>query len=465
MHVIFAGAREVVGWLGVLDDPLLSYLGVSGEETGWFLAIVREAEARRFDVSWMRGMLRENAGRLFNPLRGLLVREYWRRLWVVQEIVHAKRVRLMCGSTSIVMGSLVRFLNAIFWATFDTPDEEIRVAALKGVELFTLYFTPLQDHLSAMKHIVYLGNNKRCRDLRDKLFGVRSLLPEELQECIDVDYSASVGDVYASATRKIIESVGALDGILWRPFQWDQTELCGDLDIPTWAISLIEENNMPTSECALGNTFRASAGFPAFYSFSGRQLETRGVRIGVIRQSRMNNLGRDQRMAFRFSDFIKHSRSWLEKIRWPCAAADIDRRTYAMTLLCGGWPELVERVERNVFGEMDELDDIQDRRLGEMLLPLAEREAMIFEPTRAGLLSGPYAEEGTTFKYMGLTSNRWVFEGDVVCVLLGFKTPVILKPVGDKYELIGDAYIRIYMDGEAMAGFSGDVDELESFTL
>jgi hypothetical protein len=34
-------------------------------------------------------------------------------------------------------------------------------------------------------------------------------------------------------------------------------------------------------------------------------------------------------------------------------------------------------------------------------------------------------------------------EGDVICILGNSKVPFVLRPVGDQYQLIGDAYIDV----------------------
>lgn len=55
--------------------------------------------------------------------------------------------------------------------------------------------------------------------------------------------------------------------------------------------------------------------------------------------------------------------------------------------------------------------------------------------------------------------------GDYVCVILGCDVPLVLRPVGDYYELIGDCYIDGIMEGEAMKDFEDRKIELETFRL
>jgi hypothetical protein len=48
------------------------------------------------------------------------------------------------------------------------------------------------------------------------------------------------------------------------------------------------------------------------------------------------------------------------------------------------------------------------------------------------------------FRYQGFHCIilKATTDGDIVCVLGNSEIPFILRPVGDKYELVGDAYVE-----------------------
>jgi hypothetical protein len=56
-------------------------------------------------------------------------------------------------------------------------------------------------------------------------------------------------------------------------------------------------------------------------------------------------------------------------------------------------------------------------------------------------------------------------EGDYVCVLLGCKVPVILRSVGDKFRIIGDAYVNGFMGGEALKGVEDGFEGMQDFLI
>jgi hypothetical protein len=66
--------------------------------------------------------------------------------------------------------------------------------------------------------------------------------------------------------------------------------------------------------------------------------------------------------------------------------------------------------------------------------------------------------------YIGQGTNRCKV-GDLVCVLLGCNLPVILRPVEDHYEFMGEAYLHDIMHGEAIQAMEEGKVQLESFEL
>lgn len=58
-------------------------------------------------------------------------------------------------------------------------------------------------------------------------------------------------------------------------------------------------------------------------------------------------------------------------------------------------------------------------------------------------------------------------DNDRVCILAGCTVPVLLRPQGDHYRLIGETFIYGKMDGEAMPDLSEDdlFDELCEFNI
>jgi hypothetical protein len=58
-----------------------------------------------------------------------------------------------------------------------------------------------------------------------------------------------------------------------------------------------------------------------------------------------------------------------------------------------------------------------------------------------------------------------ISSGGLVCGIFGCDVPLVLRPVGSHYELIGDCYVEGIMEGEAMEAvydYVAEVDEMEA---
>lgn len=66
--------------------------------------------------------------------------------------------------------------------------------------------------------------------------------------------------------------------------------------------------------------------------------------------------------------------------------------------------------------------------------------------------------------YIG-RSRRTVQKGDLVCLILGCATPMVLRPVGKNFEVVGEIYMEGMMHGEAMAIVEEEEMILQEFEL
>jgi hypothetical protein len=72
--------------------------------------------------------------------------------------------------------------------------------------------------------------------------------------------------------------------------------------------------------------------------------------------------------------------------------------------------------------------------------------------------------KGTSSLKIGLAPNT-TKNGDKVCILLGCRAPVVLRPEGHYHIILGDAYVHGCMHGEAMRGVEAGAEPLEDFFI
>jgi hypothetical protein len=55
--------------------------------------------------------------------------------------------------------------------------------------------------------------------------------------------------------------------------------------------------------------------------------------------------------------------------------------------------------------------------------------------------------------------------GDKIAILLGCSTPLVIRPGGDKFEVMGEAYVQGFMDGEALVLMESGACDIQTFVF
>jgi len=125
-----------------------------------------------------------------------LSRRWFRRIWVLQEVLVANRAIFLLGPLSIERGRLLavrRFSSQ--WTTSSHPI----------VPLFLLWM--MNFRALTMIEVLYLASWCDATDPRDKVYGLLGLLPEKFSRHIEPDYTKSVMEVYKDATVACINEI------------------------------------------------------------------------------------------------------------------------------------------------------------------------------------------------------------------------------------------------------------------
>ena len=56
-------------------------------------------------------------------------------------------------------------------------------------------------------------------------------------------------------------------------------------------------------------------------------------------------------------------------------------------------------------------------------------------------------------------------QGDLIAIIFGCSTPIIIRPKGEYFQVIGEAYVHGFMNGEAMQLLDDRKLHPQSFTL
>lgn len=195
MGRIYSQANQVLAWLGASCAAAMQFMDSPG--------FYDHTRVRRGDS------MKKRRGRHIDPPRSWVQQvqpfvqgSYWERLWVQQEIVLARKVVFVAGTTWIeadllsplIKGQSVRqhwaLKQAIERAQHERTAERDRTSA------------PDAGASVSLIHAINTFSAKQCVEVRDKVYGLQGMV--EGDERISVDYSLPVVDVFALVVSTLV---------------------------------------------------------------------------------------------------------------------------------------------------------------------------------------------------------------------------------------------------------------------
>lgn len=175
-------------------------VGLMGQIFGWAHQVLvwLGAEADGSDEAMIaidEGLVNGHLGEIETLLR----RPYWHRLWILQEVLMAGKVLVLCGNKMFPWQYLQDFHMPGPYDDDIIPDllniEPVPASLIKERALFSSH--------ERLGHILATFAGLHCQDPRDKVFGLLSLIRPSGR--ITVDYSMTAAEVFFAAVRKMLE--------------------------------------------------------------------------------------------------------------------------------------------------------------------------------------------------------------------------------------------------------------------
>ncbi|KAB5540270.1 heterokaryon incompatibility protein-domain-containing protein [Coniochaeta sp. 2T2.1] len=228
MQQIYGQASQVLVWLGELTDG-----GILG---------MRELQNRIWSQGWHQFKIDRKYGKPTLPwteqfttskgimnrsalvdeqsmgeIRELLDRPWWRRTWIIQEAVLARKIVIMCGPETTGWESVAAFFGRAAW----TSRVEVFGMPVHEKDFFPdrLYriISELRERWHAspesvqLLDVLYRFRQLECSNASDKIYGFLGIIPEVVSMGLVPDYQSTVGDVYWHFARQHIEKTRSLD--------------------------------------------------------------------------------------------------------------------------------------------------------------------------------------------------------------------------------------------------------------
>ncbi|MCJ1316840.1 hypothetical protein MMC15_002161 [Xylographa vitiligo] len=510
MNQIYSKAAKCVAWLGEEDDDtLLAFETIKRvKATGWNLNPLPDAPvAQRLlqsktltaEAEFRLSILED---RQWYTLRRLLGREWFSRLWILQEVVIPRVVYFKCGRYSCSQNELYLatfYLQQMRSSRADSCSEGLRGSASIDMSPNGIESCSIVHRLRCMKRsavpnqllstlLVESRAKYQCSNPHDRVYALLGLvaLVEDLR--IPVDYTESVAFTYTKATEVIIESYRSLRvfGALgskeakqvpglpsWVP-DWSMLEQSD----PVLAVSGFDAMN---SQLSHDRNFRASFFHPhkPRTTMDANQLITAGRVIDRI-QGDICRLSVMQYSLIGLEAVLLHFLPLFSKnYQWPpekCGEGCDDSPSAIQILLVQTLTALYSYgsdVEEHVLAmeNLDRLRHTAPEMLDAFASSVARGDEMQERPLELQdwLMQVAEISEACVSrivvelaKYrLGLCPQSCQ-QGDLVCILHGSNVPVLLRAQGNFYEVVGQCYVHGIMEGEAV---DWEEDEADLFTL
>lgn len=475
MGDIFKQASKVITWLGDADS-----------ESELAFSLLRDLKACLHDRNSCRKILKDKKNlQSLHGLYSLFYRDYWWRVWVIQEVTLAKTITIFCGGDLFPWSDLVAIQETL--ATHHLQDIDIIAHGIPELSVLRVsiesrgpraMFLSMGYGTSDLAQTLLKHRFKESSDPKDMIYSLIGLSSAHRDPRFVVDYSKSVCQVYTDVVEYVVATTKKLDIICAMPRGLNPYKLPSW--VPDWSFhgfgsSLLEHSSKHQFSAA--GTSEAEANVSSDKAI----LHARGFSIGSI-----TIIG----VACGMEDLEDESHAVIALHEW----------LKLVTGTTGEYIALWEGFCRNIMKEKCKPEELKEWTTKSDFLPWIlgtfVRAMVVARPDirlddhltyykdyRADWRSleedqvlGMILLKGVTemmfgrrifisdSKLLGLGPES-IVEGDAIAILLGCQLPMILRPKSDQYTYIGEVFVDGYMHGSAITELTDGYHELKDFAI
>ena len=397
--------------------------------------------------------------------------DWWRRVWIRQEIAMSRRATVLCGEQSLDWEDVTAIAHWLNLFTTDLDDKtregggRHRSGAYSAEDLQDFRQTLQVGGNVDLQTMLVHARNCEATDPRDKIFAVLGMVADNgvspdfygvAPGPILVDYNLTPVEVAKQAFKKLAVLNEGLDALI---FSQNPAQNKG---IPSWAPDIYSGfSAQPSRLKDMSTSLYRATGSRRHDYFRFSADNTLSVNVGIF--DTIENLSQSFPSGLKISDlddtmriFRREAFEWLENMRTDekyqvlmrTLTRDRDIRGRRLTSNVDGvdWSRFF-RIEHTDVGARTEFhylsrairrfqapadDDAESRAWLRLYSEsIGNRRLTLTEDGRLGLV--PTATESQ----------------DAVCIINGLDVPLVLRKINDtSYILIGEAYISGVMDGQ-----------------
>ncbi|KAI9763815.1 MAG: hypothetical protein M1840_009069 [Geoglossum simile] len=396
------------------------------------------------DISSARLLAHIPEPSIMDTLKDLFGRDWFTRVWIIQEIAAASYAIVQCGPHQIPWTTFsaackqLAHETSLSWTRHPYADTGFQRAfnivstlATKGIS--TKALREKRSLLSLLSEF----NVANATRAHDKVYGLLGLA-SEVQEtstsspALKAHYESPVEQVYTQVARYMIESSGNLRVL----------HAClgtGDMTLPSWVPDWSYSAwrcHEGTGECFQLPELSDTTPVAKFFE-CGRRIQVEGFAIGILKDV-MESLDADEREDLRVPMQIGKLfvGMMFNTVKRPLSWVGLGWFTY-----------LLGKIDAKLSAEVTSYFDFYQR----LKKKSQERDAPVMtlqEDESTSLLQQKRMSRNfwTTrlldFKYLNWPCQTWASRaetGDVLCLFRGADRPMLLRPCEDDWQLIGPA--------------------------
>ncbi|KAH6629262.1 heterokaryon incompatibility protein-domain-containing protein [Boeremia exigua] len=243
MHKIYSSCQRVLAWmgpsLGTTDFSSKQHSIISGMKLLQEIVERRLHDLRTYEASLVQqkdkpSQFLQISSENEVPLLSELLKHspYWRRVWIVQELVCAPRITMICGEQELEWTCVSSFLkDEPYFDAFHTMKtaENVSPHSLTDFGATLTEVKQIEDQRRAFRDgqlgsssdelfdVLARFRDKQATDPRDKIYALMGLLRNK--PYIEIDYASPLVPLYRETTEALMRRSRNLDIICQNPFE------------------------------------------------------------------------------------------------------------------------------------------------------------------------------------------------------------------------------------------------------